>query len=253
MTRPNAAILAKSFDDDLVKPSMRLLLRLGLAPRAFAMLETTGRRTGLPRFTPVGNGRVGTTFWLIAARGTRADYVHNIHSNPSVRVKIGTRWVRGTARVVPDDDPNERLAYILEHHGMLRRLDAKLLTRSTRLLGSTPIVVRIDLADESPVKRVLQDDGTSVEGLPGSGISLIIESTAKAGRGPRLHKHPYAETFVIRRGSATFTIGSAQVVGRAGQVLVAPADTPHKFSTGPDGYEAVHVHESRKFVTDWLE
>ena len=34
----------------------RFALRKGMAPRAFALLETTGRRTGLPRHTPVGNG-----------------------------------------------------------------------------------------------------------------------------------------------------------------------------------------------------
>jgi quercetin dioxygenase-like cupin family protein len=103
-----------------------------------------------------------------------------------------------------------------------------------------------------------RDDGEdwteNFQQLPGNaGVSIILESTSQPGVGPRLHKHPYAETFIIRRGSATFTIGPSQVTGRAGQVLVAPAETPHKFSTGPDGYEAVHIHASPRFVTDWLE
>jgi quercetin dioxygenase-like cupin family protein len=85
-----------------------------------------------------------------------------------------------------------------------------------------------------------RDDGEDwtedFQQLPGgAGVSVILESTSQANVGPRLHKHPYAETFVIRRGSATFTIGSSQLIGRAGQVLVAPAQTPHKFSTGPAG------------------
>ena len=90
--------------------------------------------------------------------------------------------------------------------------------------------------------------------LPGAaGVSIILESTSKAGVGPRLHRHRYAETFIIRRGSATFTVGSDTVEGRAGQILVVPADTPHRFATGPDGYEAVHIHVSPRFVTEWLE
>ncbi len=90
--------------------------------------------------------------------------------------------------------------------------------------------------------------------LPGgAGISIILESTSKAGAGPRLHRHPYAETFVIRRGSATFTVGESLLEGRAGQVIVVPANTPHKFATGPDGYEAVHIHANARFVTEWLE
>ena len=94
----------------------------------------------------------------------------------------------------------------------------------------------------------------NLQNLPGeAGISIILESRSQPGTGPRLHRHPYAETFIIRRGSATFTIGSDQLVGRAGQVLVVPAQTPHRFSTGPDGYEAVHIHASPRFITDWLE
>lgn len=92
------------------------------------------------------------------------------------------------------------------------------------------------------------------EKLPGgAGVSIILESTTQAGLGPRLHKHPYAETFIIRRGSATFTIEGHEVVGRAGQILVVPADTPHKFRTNEGGYEAVHIHASGAFETEWLE
>jgi mannose-6-phosphate isomerase-like protein (cupin superfamily) len=103
-----------------------------------------------------------------------------------------------------------------------------------------------------------RDDGEdwteNYEELPGAaGISIILESTSKAGVGPRLHRHPYPETFIIRRGTATFTIGTAEVVGRAGQILVVPAETAHKFVTGPEGYEAVHIHANERFVTEWLE
>jgi F420H(2)-dependent quinone reductase len=51
---------------------IRLALRAGVAPRAFALLETTGRRTGLAPHIPVGNGLDGDTFWLVAAHGTQA-------------------------------------------------------------------------------------------------------------------------------------------------------------------------------------
>jgi mannose-6-phosphate isomerase-like protein (cupin superfamily) len=99
-----------------------------------------------------------------------------------------------------------------------------------------------------------EDWTESYEELPGgANISIILESTTRSGVGPRLHKHPYAETFIIRRGSATFTVGTEQVQGRAGQILVVPAETPHRFATGPDGYEAVHIHANASFVTEWLE
>ena len=111
--------------------------------------------------------------------------------------------------------------------------------------------IAIDRADGRPDGEAWTEN---YEELPGdANISIILESTTQAGVGPRLHRHPYAETFIIRRGSATFTIASDQVEAHAGQVLVVPAQTPHKFSTGVDGYEAVHVHSHARFVTEWLE
>lgn len=98
------------------------------------------------------------------------------------------------------------------------------------------------------------DGSWSYERLPGeANVSVIVESTTKEGVGPRLHKHPYAETFIIRRGSATFTIAGEEIVGRAGRILIVPPDTPHKFRTDPGGYEAVHIHASPQFDTIWLE
>jgi hypothetical protein len=40
----------------------RFALRHGFAPRAYALLETVGRRSGRPRHTPVGNGLAANTF-----------------------------------------------------------------------------------------------------------------------------------------------------------------------------------------------
>ena len=117
---------------------IRLLLRRGLAPRAFALLETTGRRSGRPRHTPVGNGSTGSAgdvFWIVAAHGYQADYVRNRAANPRVRVKIGRRWRTGTAVILPDDDVAAR------SRAHPHRLDAAL----GRLIASTPLTVRVDL------------------------------------------------------------------------------------------------------------
>lgn len=56
----------------------------------------------------------------------------------------------------------------------------------------------------------------------GSAIAFIMVSTDKKGAGPALHQHPYDETFVIRRGEATFVVGDETVTGRAGQIIVVP-------------------------------
>ena len=89
---------------------MRRLLDRGLMPRTHALLETTGRRSGLPRRVPVGNGLRGDTFWIVSEHGYESDYVKNIEANPRVRVKVGRgRGASGTAHVLPDDDVRARM------------------------------------------------------------------------------------------------------------------------------------------------
>jgi deazaflavin-dependent oxidoreductase (nitroreductase family) len=114
---------------------IRLALRAGVAPRAFALLETTGRRTGLARHTPVGNGLDGDTFWLVAAHGTQADYVRNLQAEPRARVKIGGSWRAGTAVVLPGDDPAAR------SRALSYQWDAAI----GRMMASAPLTIRIDL------------------------------------------------------------------------------------------------------------
>jgi mannose-6-phosphate isomerase-like protein (cupin superfamily) len=94
-----------------------------------------------------------------------------------------------------------------------------------------------------------------LQGAPyAAGISLIFNATEKVGFGPRLHQHPYAETFIIRKGRALFTVGGAEIKAGAGQIVIVPADTPHKFKViGPGVFESIDIHASESFVTEWLE
>lgn len=132
--------LQRSLEKYLFNPLMRLGLRLGIAPRAFALLETTGRRSGLPRFTPVGNGLDGSTFWIVSEHGLRCDYVKNLVANPMVKVKIGRSWRSGTASLVDGDDPLARRRKI-EGNGLIGRADGVIFRASAR----QPVTVRIAL------------------------------------------------------------------------------------------------------------
>ena len=115
----------------------RAVLRRGLAPRAFVLLETVGRRSGQSRQTPVGYGLDGDTFWLVAVHGEQADYVRNIRANPSVRVKVERRWRSGTAVILPEDDS------IARSRTLRYQWDAAL----GRAMATTPLTIRIDLTD----------------------------------------------------------------------------------------------------------
>lgn len=71
-----------------LNPQVKILFAIGIALPGYALLETIGRKTGKPRRTPVGDGRLGSRFWLIAEHGMKAGYVRNIASNPRVRLKL---------------------------------------------------------------------------------------------------------------------------------------------------------------------
>jgi len=70
----------------------------------------------------------------------------------------------------------------------------------------------------------------------------------------RLHKHPYKEIFVIQEGIATFTVGSDTLEANAGQIIIVPAEMPHKFMNLSDRQlKQIDIHVNREFITDWLE
>jgi mannose-6-phosphate isomerase-like protein (cupin superfamily) len=88
----------------------------------------------------------------------------------------------------------------------------------------------------------------------GGQVSIIIVDTDVPGSGPRLHRHPYPETFVLVTGSVHFWVGDADFIATGPSVQVAPALTPHRFRTvGPDRVHMVDVHASPRFITEWLE
>jgi deazaflavin-dependent oxidoreductase (nitroreductase family) len=127
----------------VVNPLDKLAFALGVPPPGDALLETTGRLSGRPRVTPVCDGQEGDTFWIVAQRGRGADYVRNIEANPRVRVRGSlTRegWRAGTAHILDDDDPDERVR-ALSRGNRWRRL----CLQTSGAAATSPLTVRIDL------------------------------------------------------------------------------------------------------------
>jgi deazaflavin-dependent oxidoreductase (nitroreductase family) len=136
--------LTHSLQRSLVNPVVKVAWRLGLGPPGDALLETTGRRTGLRRLTPICDGRDGDTFWVMTQRGRRSDYVRNIEANPRVRIKVrrgpGTEWLAGTAHIVEADDPEERQR-LIARDDFWRRI----CVQASSAMSTAPLTVRIDL------------------------------------------------------------------------------------------------------------
>ena len=84
-------------------------------------------------------------------------------------------------------------------------------------------------------------------------VSFFL-TDAPPGTGPGLHKHPYAEVFVIQEGDVTFTVGGDTIEAAGGQIVVVPAGVPHKFVNSSTGRARhIDIHTSRRMTTEWLE
>lgn len=123
---------------------MRFLYRSGMAPvlgRLVLLLTTTGRKSGLPRITPLQYEEVDGAIYVGSARGTKADWFRNILANPCVQVRVKSREFEGTAEPVTDPC---RIADFLQ----LR------LSRHPRMVG---LILTSEGLSQSPTRHELEE------------------------------------------------------------------------------------------------
>lgn len=121
--------MTKLFQKNVANQMMRLM-------PFQTLLETTGRKTGEPRRTPLGGSRDGNQFWFVSEFGDKSQYVKNIQANPQVRVRLNGKWHSGTAQLVPDDDPHARLQSLPQFNSF-----------GVRTFGTNLLTIRVDLTD----------------------------------------------------------------------------------------------------------
>jgi len=174
-SRRAKVLLARTLQRYIMNPLMRLLLAARINPYGLVILETRGHASGKIRRVPVGNGREGEDFWIIAEHGTRAGYVRNIAHDPRVRVRLRTglryRWVPGIATIRPDDDPLARQRQIIAWHP-LRALNAV----NVRMLGADLLTVHVQLT----LARA-GDSGWPAPAAPATPATLIASVAAWRG------------------------------------------------------------------------
>jgi mannose-6-phosphate isomerase-like protein (cupin superfamily) len=86
----------------------------------------------------------------------------------------------------------------------------------------------------------------------GAQVSFFLNHN-KPGTGPRLHRHPYEETFIVEAGEVLFTVGESEVEASAGDIVVVPAGAPHKFVSRSPDLRQVNIHPVARMETEWLE
>ncbi len=132
--------LTHGLDRWLVNPIIRTGFRLGVMTRAYALLETTGARTGRRRVVPVANGFVeDDEFWVVVQDGWRCGYLHNLVAHPRVRVRRRWGpWREGRAQVLHHVDGLAKRHELDLRNGVVGRMDGVIF----RLVHTDPIAVR---------------------------------------------------------------------------------------------------------------
>lgn len=85
-------------------------------------------------------------------------------------------------------------------------------------------------------------------------VTVLAYGTDTVGEGPRLHVHPYDETFIVVAGRARFFVGDEVIEAVAGDVLLGPGGVPHRFeNAGPGRLQTIDVHHSPRWIQTDLE
>jgi len=81
----------------------------------------------------------------------------------------------------------------------------------------------------------------------------VILVHSRPGVGPKLHRHPYAEVFIVETGRARFQIGDESMEVEGGHVVVSPPGEAHGFVNSGDGeLRLTAIHGAGRFDTEWL-
>src|SRR5215207_3600986 len=76
---------------------------------------------------------------------------------------------------------------------------------------------------------------TGAPGCVAFGTLMVVD--APPGGGPKLHRHPYEEVFIVQEGTATFTAGdeTVEVKSGCGRLTYTPANdsSPSGSKTDP--------------------
>jgi quercetin dioxygenase-like cupin family protein len=92
------------------------------------------------------------------------------------------------------------------------------------------------------------------EGGPHGSLASFFHVKNEPGKGASLHRHPYPETWLVRAGAVRFIVGGEPAEAAPGDIVIAPANVPHKFvAIGDEKLEMVCIHPSAVILQEDLD
>jgi quercetin dioxygenase-like cupin family protein len=99
------------------------------------------------------------------------------------------------------------------------------------------------------------NDGGELRILQGSDYGLVTSvmySRVVPGSGPRRHRHPHAEIFVLHDGQARYEVEGTHLDAQAGDMVIVPPDAWHTFvNTGTGMLRQTAIHQNPRAATDF--
>jgi len=87
----------------------------------------------------------------------------------------------------------------------------------------------------------------------GAAVSYFFVDN-EPGQGPDIHRHPYAETWVLLEGQARITIDGEMLDAVAGDTATAPAGAWHGFKNSGSGrLRVLCIHASDRIIQEWQD
>ncbi len=112
---------------------------------------------------------------------------------------------------------------------------------------------RIAHADLEEWSGKVTAEGGQLRIVQGSEYGLstsLMESVVVPGGGPRRHKHPHIEIFVVNDGEGRYEIEGTVHEAVAGDVVIVPPDAWHRFvNPGPGLLRQTIIHENARIRT----
>lgn len=106
----------------------------------------------------------------------------------------------------------------------------------------------IDIKDMKPPNS----EAATFQGFEhGANVSFFVVQFSQ-GKGPKKHRHPYEETFIVLDGEIEAIVdGDTQLLGND-MIAVIPAHTWHEFKNRSEKTaRLVNIHPVAKMITEW--
>ena len=85
----------------------------------------------------------------------------------------------------------------------------------------------------------------------GANISFFVVEFSR-GKGPKKHRHPYEETFILLDGEIELMTNDSTQSAAGGTIVVIPAGTWHEFKVRSESpVRMINIHPVSRMVTEW--